>query len=461
MNMFSADRRHVDMQRVLCIVEPNLLGEGGHHLAYNLLLAEMATSFDLVEIFADRKFRAEKYANVHATLNLLRLRYLKARLGSLFEKIRPVRPFQPVPLDFRFMKEDQWEPVKVPVFIVRHLRALDLSWSLYRLLSVRYSQVKDVHILLQDVGMEELYCLEILRGFLDAKAHTVTMHLVFRHVPERTCSRVAGMERFAEMLQRQSALSYVRMYTDTEELSASFKSIVHAPGQFQTLPVPSLIQKTPKPGKSNGTFRLGMLGDPRMEKGFGCLPTLLGALPVSVGGRHLELVTQTDAGVSAPETRAVTAILEEHAKKAEDEPGALKLQLLSGPLDSEAYAASFAGLDCALNLSFSPKYAASSSGIFVEALHLGIPSIVFTRTWMGKLVSQAATEGLSIGLCVETLSEVPVAVERIAAEQDIFSNDIATYLERHARRFDPKLLTATMFGHPSGVSAGKSEGKAC
>ena len=459
--MFSASRGHSGIQRALCIVDPTLTGQGGHSLAYTLLLAGMATAFDLVEIFVDRKFRAERHANVHAALNVLRLHDLTARLGPVLASLRPSRPFQPVPLDFRFVAEDRWEPVKIPFLLVKWLRALDLSWSLYRLLGARYARVRDVHILFQNAGMEELFCLAILRRFFKARARPVTVHLLFRHAPARTCSRVAGIARLADLLKRQSALGYVRMYTDTEELSAAFRSIAPAPGQFQTLPVPLLIRKTSPPDRSDGTFRLGMLGAPRMEKGFGCLPTLLDILPAGVDGWRLELVVQTGAGVPDSEIRAVTAILRAHAKRVADTPDALQIRLLSGPVDAQTYAAWFAGLDCALNLSFSPKYAASSSGIFVEALHLGIPSIVFARTWMGKLISQAATEGLSIGLCVDSLGDVPAAVERIATTQAVFSDDIARYLTRHARRFDPKLLAATLFGHASGLPVGNSGAAPC
>ncbi|MCL2011660.1 MAG: hypothetical protein FWG75_02575 [Cystobacterineae bacterium] len=448
------------LQRALCIVDHGLTGMWGHHLAYNLLVARLATSFELVEIFADRKFRSEKHPHVHASLNLLRLHTLKARLSLLFQKQKPERAFQPVPLDFRFQAEDCWEPVKMPFLIVKRLRAMELSWSVYRLVKARYAQAKEVHILFQDAGMEELFCLEMLRRFLKARAHSLTLHLVFRHVPQRTCSRVATMERFVNMLQRQSVLSYVRMYTDTEELSASFKSIIDAPGQFKTLPVPLLIEKLP-PQRSPGTFRLGMLGSPRMEKGFGCLPALLGALPAKVGERPLELVVQTGAREPSSEIRAVSAILEGHAQKAAADPEALKLQLLPGPLSSAAYASCFAGLDCALILYCSPKYAASSSGIFVEALHLGIPSIVFAGTWMGKLIRQAAEEGLCIGLCVQSLGEVPAALQRIAKEQAIFSDAIAQYLVYHARRFKPELLTQTMFDQLPGVAKGKSGAQAC
>ncbi|MDR1490880.1 MAG: hypothetical protein LBS65_10470 [Desulfovibrio sp.] len=462
--MVSPSLSPTGVQRALCIVDPTLTGEGGHSLAYDRLLAEAARSFghvDHVEIFADRTFRAEKRADVHAALGLLRLDGLKARLRPVWEKLRPARPIEPVPLDFRFTATDPWEPLRMWSYVGKRLRALDLAWSLYRLLNGRYSRVVDVHMVFQNAGMEEVFCLEILRGFLDAWTRAVTIHLVFRHIPERTCSRVAGMARFAALLKRQGALRHVRMYTDTEELTASFASLAPAPGQFQTLPVPSLIQKTSVPDRKNGTFRLGMLGPSRMEKGFGCLPVLLGALPAKAAGRTLELVVQTGAGTPDRETRAVTAILEKHAERTAGDPGAVTLRLLPGPLDAGTYASCFAGLDGALVLHSSPKYAASSSGIFVEALHLGIPSIVFAGTWMGKRIRQAAEEGLSIGRCVDTLGEAPAAIERIAAEQTLFSKDIAEYLARHARRFDPDLLAATLFGNPPGASGGENGAGTC
>jgi|GEM_PF-2779529 len=462
--MFSTGRSLVGIQHALCILDHGLRGLGGHHLAYNQLLAEKASSFEIVDIFADRSLKAEKYTNVHATLGPLRLHSLKARLKPLFEKMKPVQPFQPVPLEFRFMPEDRWEPTKISVLTVKRLRALELSWALYRLLRVRYAQVKNLHILFQDAGMDDLFCLETLQRCLQARAHTLTLHLVFRHIPERTCSRVTKPERFLKMLQRQGALSYVHMYTDTEELSAAYKSFVKLPGQFKTLPVPLLIEKRPA-DRSHGTFRLGMLGAPRMEKGFGCLPGLLGVLPTKVEGeegkRPLELVVQMGTKEPSSETRAVTELLETHAQKAAANPDALKLHLLPGPLSADAYASYFAGLDCALVLHCTPKYAASSSGIFVEALHLGIPPIVFAGTWMGKCIQKATAEGLPIGLCVATLGEVPAAVQRIAAEQAIFSDAIAKYLVYDAWRFDSKLLAETMFGQPSGPVEGTSGAKAC
>jgi len=465
--MFSA-RRPADIQRterILSIVDPTLTGKGGHSLAYNLLLARVASPFfERIEIFADRSFRAKphahEYAQVHASLNLFRLHNLQARLSPLLGKLKSSQSVEPLPLDFRFEAEDRWAPVKLPFVLAKRLRALDLCRSVRRLVKARCAQNCKLHIFFQNAGIEELFCLQSLRGFLQARAHALTLHLLFRHLPERTCSRVLSLERFAQMLHQQGALGHVRMYADTEALSAAFTSLAKLPEQFKTLPVPFLLEKPPA-DLSHESFRLGMLGPPRMEKGFACLPTLLGVLPARLGARPLELVVQTEARGGALETRALTALLEDYAQKTAPLPAALKLCLLPGPLDATAYAACFAGLDCALALHASPKYAASSSGIFVEALHLGIPSIVFSGTWMAKLIQQAATEGLSIGLCVETLGEVPAAAERIAKNQAGFSEAISKYLLSNAWRFSPKLLVETLFGQPSGPAEATSGAQAC
>jgi len=459
--MLSASCSPADIQRTertLCIVDPTLTGEGGHSLAYNLLLARLATSFSRVEIFADKGFRAktcaqphaQPHVSWHASLNGLRLHNLQARLGPWLGKLKRPPTFA-APLDFRFSAKDAWAPTQLPFLLAKRLRALDLSFCLRRLVKARLPHTRELHLLFQNAGMEELFCLESLHRLLKAHAHTFRVHLLFRHAPQRTCARVATLARLAHMLQQQGTLPYVHMYTDTEALSAAFHALVQLPGQFKTLPVPFLIPQLP-PQRHPGTFRLGMLGPPRMEKGFGFLPTLLGILPAKAGERPLELLVQTEASGGSAEVRAAMAMLEAYAQNTPS-PEALKLCLLPGPLDAKAYASCFATLDCALALHASPKYAASSSGIFVEALHLGVPSIVFAGTWMGKLICQAATEGLHIGLCVETLGEVPAAVERIAQAQAAFSEAIAKYLLSNAWRFSPTLLAQTLFGQ-----AGPAEG---
>jgi len=54
--MLSVSRSHAGVQRALCIVDPTLTGAGGHSLAV------MVTSFDLVEIFANRACCVESVA---------------------------------------------------------------------------------------------------------------------------------------------------------------------------------------------------------------------------------------------------------------------------------------------------------------------------------------------------------------------------------------------------------------
>ena len=123
------------------------------------------------------------------------------------------------------------------------------------------------------------------------------------------------------------------------------------------------------------------VGDLRDEKGIDLLPGIMASVRRAGHGPAQVLFRIQGnlpvAGVTA-RTRRARAALE---AAAQDVGG---VELVKGPLDSDAYMDLMLQSDVLL-IPYAPvHYAARSSGIFVEALAAGIPTVHPRNSWMGR-----------------------------------------------------------------------------
>jgi glycosyltransferase involved in cell wall biosynthesis len=194
------------------------------------------------------------------------------------------------------------------------------------------------------------------------------------------------------------------LYTDTEELTQRYDRL--GAGNFQTLPIPidnRLGQKHPHTG--NSPLVISYVGDLRDEKGIDLLPGIIASVRCA-GHAPAQVLFRIQgnlpvAGVTAQTRRAKAAL-----EAARRDGG---VELVAGPLDSDAYMDLMLYSDVVL-IPYSPvHYAARSSGVFVEAVAAGIPTVHPRASWMGR---NAADQ---LGFGYSQPSEIAAGLEDIIA----------------------------------------------
>jgi hypothetical protein len=413
--------------RSLLIIDHTLQSYDGHSYNYDMALARVATRvFNQVDVYADKHFTPQSDTSIipaltnHSAWAVRLAKRCLARLSELRSGSEATPCHQAVAVN---------ETCQAPSVLFRtqrYLRALESVRAWEALLSSdRYSQVTDLDIFVQHACTAELVATELLARRWKRKDKNLTVHLVVRHSPERTCSLFESMDSLKCRLERLCALRNPRvcLYTDSGLLSEAFRRLTPDSGQFKVLPIPVDFTSA-RSRRRKERIRLGFLGSPRLEKGFGLIPSVLDVLPPSIGARALELAVQTLPHSEEPEVRRVTRWLETLVPQ----PNRIPLLIWRGPATSDIYYEWFSSTDILLGLYTSPKYIASTSGVFVEALHCGVPTITFARTWVADQIRHAAERELWIGETIHTVQELPAKVAQIVREIDRYQQDTLTYL---------------------------------
>lgn len=420
----------------LLIVDPTLKSLGGHSYHYDLAVAQAAaTSFTVVEIYGDRKFPAIANAPlpIHRRLNRIPIDWLKQFANAVFylpkQLLKPKMTTELRPGNATVLAE-------VPSLLLRvgeWLRAADLTFSLSRMLS--YANSMPTHLFIQHARMGDLLAIAGPSKWY----REVTFHLVLRLSPEFTCGGFEALPTFSARLQRLITRGNVVFYTDSALLTAQYRALIGNTAQFQTLPIPVLIKEnTSRNDTTNTGLRVAMLGPARLEKGFAMLPEIIRHLPRMAGTTPITLAVQTSVDAVDPRVQSITRWLREEATKN------TQLRILEGPASEAQYFTWFGQTDILLAPYSSPKYAASTSGIFVEALHFCVPTIAWRGTWMAMHIEQAAAEGMHIGEVIGSLDTLAETVQRIAADLARYRQDIATYLPRWTAFNNPAKLVAML-----------------
>lgn len=217
-------------------------------------------------------------------------------------------------------------------------------------------------------------------------ARPLHWHLLFRR-DVAPCGSLANVGATIARWRIQSALAQARLhfgagvrylYTDTEELTQCYNGL--RAGVFQTLPIPideRLGHKRPHTG--SGPLVVSYVGDLRDEKGIDLLPGIITSIRRAGYGKAEVLFRIQGnlpvAGVTGRTRRAKQALLDARPDGVE---------LVEGPLSSDDYMDLMLHSDVVL-IPYSPiHYAARSSGVFVEAVAAGIPTVHPRNSWMGR-----------------------------------------------------------------------------
>lgn len=267
-------------------------------------------------------------------------------------------------------------------------------------------------------------------------ATKVSWHLLFRRdVP--TPNSIMDARNYLAQVRIRAAFIEADMrfkkgsrhfYTDTEELTAQYSKL--NVGDFKTLPIPIDEQLGVKRKWLQGPLVVSYLGDMREEKGIHLLPKLISAVRKD-GFDETKVIFRIQgnlpAGGSTRVARRIKASLSN--KKL---PG---IEILDGPLDSDAYREFILNSDIIL-IPYCPKrYAARSSGIFAEALAAGVPTIYPRASWM----ENNAAGSLALGY--QSQAELAESLKNVLKNYQVYQSASLGYCEQWREVHSAKKLT--------------------
>lgn len=425
-------------QRRLLIVDQKLRSYEGHSYNYDLAVVKAAcgAGFDVTKVFGHpdislRQIGCSWVEPVPQPALFRGLGWLANRWFPSFPSTENTARGKP--------RDYSLAPQRTPPrWLLRNwiaIRGFEFALSLRQILrSSSYCSEDLVHVFIQHADFHEIQGIETLR-FLVSRSilNNTVFHLVVRHAPEAIVAKSTSLTLLAETLNGLGKSSYptVRFYTDSDVLCSMYRRLTGSDSQFALLPIPVCFDATDYapsvPQVSSLNLRLSMLGSARMEKGFGDIERLLEHLEAEEINPHPQLAIQITRASPDPRVRSVIARLDERVQGAKWKN--ITLQLLDGPVAEDIYLSWLARTDILLAPYSSPKYLASTSGVFVEALTFGIPVIALRDTWMALQIANAASNGLRIGAVAKRLEDFPAHVKAIASQLSDYRTDIAMWLK--------------------------------
>ena len=210
-------------------------------------------------------------------------------------------------------------------------------------------------------------------------ARRLRWRLMLRYAPKARSVR-SGLARAAGRLHRRRDAD-VRFFSDTERLCAAYQHLCKTP--FRLLPVP-VDAAPPLRAEPADVLVVGYLGDSRDEKGFDLLPAVIAEVRRRRPDSRLKFLIQLNLNTLEGDPGARTAMDALTASKGED------VELVRGPLSPDAYTTLLRRSDIVL-LPYRPHaYAERSSGILMEAITAGLPTVVTRGAWLEATIENAS-----------------------------------------------------------------------
>ncbi|MDB9944214.1 hypothetical protein OAD19_04295 [Octadecabacter sp.] len=209
---------------------------------------------------------------------------------------------------------------------------------------------------------------------------------------------------------------HIHLSCETEEMQSAVreKFDIHCPADF-VLPC-SVLPGDDVPDRVQGpSFRVGMLGGPRGEKGSFRLPSIVR----SIAGQSrkmkdapkVTLVIQASLNFRMRTLSMLVPLL--RAKLTPGNPG---VEIIWGAQSGEDYRRALFGLDCVLLPYRLDRYATSGSGMVIDAVNAEVP-VIRTR---GMAMSQRLSFGN--GIEATTDEEIATAILEMAAQPAQFKH---------------------------------------
>jgi hypothetical protein len=280
-------------------------------------------------------------------------------------------------------------------------------------------------VFLQYVTLAELSAVKILlRAVKVFRGDVLHFAIVLRYSPERFAPTKTEQNLVGDLLSDNR----VSLFTDSEQLTHAYRANFRTE-KVVTLPIPVLPAFTSIiRHRENKVCRIGFLGATRKEKGFGTIPAVIRAVCDAQlhNDKTLNFVVQVNPG-APPMLASVIAELE--AMVLSPPSPNVRIELLSGPLNSDLYVETLQGLDVMLIPYEVEKYQHSTSGIFAECIVAGVPCVCLERTWAAEVIFDAQSSGLRIGEVVDSVEKISTAVLRVLGEHKTYRDGLAQYAE--------------------------------
>ncbi|CAH0231028.1 hypothetical protein [Roseomonas sp. CECT 9278] len=331
----------------LIILDPNLEGEAGHHLAYDLAIAKEAIARgEAATIIAHRRFAATTIEGVRILPHFTETTYAVRSTDPVTGRLDDYRAFNDLLQDeLAALPRGDFRPtdcVLVPTTTENHLAGF-LGW---------------------------------MKGFDPIEAPLFVVHLMF---PSGVAVDAGGESAVEDPLRAlfyrladriaQEAGPPVHIFASGGQHAAEFSALLCRKVAPHPLPI------RPEPGSAVPAQRaLLFAGDARIDKGVALLPALLPRL----AGAHPEwrFAAHVNGASAWGEARAATEAL------AALPPGAPNIEVATGRLAPGAYLDLLRGARIALFPYDPVLYRRKSSGVLWEAISLGLPVVVPAGTWL-------------------------------------------------------------------------------
>lgn len=224
----------------------------------------------------------------------------------------------------------------------------------------------DDHVLIHTLGESELLGLSAVLS--ERAAPRPRLHLVLRYDGTE-----AGAKAFSALGNTGARLTF---WTDTEQLAMHYRDL-GAP-RIAVLPIPHCLHDpVARPDRRPGPLTMSYLGGARGDKGFALLPGLADAMaePLLKTG-HARLRIQCNYALSTEEP-----IMADARRKLARFPNGW-VELIDWPLDTTTFQSALLTTDLLLLPYRADIYRRRSSGLLVQAMVAGIPTIVPANTWL-------------------------------------------------------------------------------
>ena len=331
----------------LIILDPNLEGEAGHHLAYDLAIAREALARgEAVTIIAHRGFAATTIEGVRILPHFTETTYALRHTDPVTGRLDDYRAFNDLLQDeLAALPRGEFRPtdcVLVPTTTENHLAGY-LGW---------------------------------MKGFDPIEAPLFVVHLMF---PSGVAIDAEGRSEVEDPLRAlfyrladrvgQEAGPPVHLFASGGQHAAEYGALFGR----AVAPHPLPIRLDPAPGGAAPRALL-FAGDARIDKGVALLPAL--APRLAAAHPDWRFVAHVNAVSAWGEARAAAEALPALCA------GAPNLEIASGRLTPEAYLDLLRGVRIALFPYDPDLYRRKSSGVLWEAISLGLPLVVPAGTWL-------------------------------------------------------------------------------
>ena len=410
----------------LIILDPNLDGEGGHHLAYDLAIATAAAERGQeVRIVANRRFPARAAGGVPVLPHFAETCYAMRHDDPVTGRFDDFRHFNDTLLaDLRALPAEGLRPedcVLVPTVTETHLAGF-VGW---------------------------------MKGFDPTRAPLFVVHLMMPSGvtigPEGALvvedAQRALFYRLAERAARGPGPA-VHLFATGGQHAAEYGALFGRPVPAHPLPIrPEPLSDAP----AGAPAALLFAGDARLDKGIGLLPSLAPALTEAHPDWRFQAHVNTERAWG--EAKAAGEALMGLA-------GSLpNLSILGGWLTEADYRALLGGARLVL-LPYDPALARrKSSGVLWEAISLGIPVVVPAGTWLehearhwgaGHVTYAAQSPEAIAAAMAEAIAALPALAARSAEAGARYRacNGAAALIDQLASLWVPHQAAASLLARP-------------